>query len=294
MISTRDEFTMARVARITMQETEEGEYELESGEKKKFPVAPEALREVKLVTEGDVPELPPPEAGRAAYHFINLDSFDAMRMVRRPGVRLAVHNFANARNPGGGFLVGAPAQEEALCRQSTLYASLTAADAEEYYAVGMADKTDTESCVMLYSPNVLVFRDGYLEALEEPVMTSVFTLAAPDCGGRAMDQPEEEVRQAIKRRLALMLDYAAAQGISGLVLGAWGCGAFHNDPEVVAAVTRELLVDEGREKRFSDIAFGILGPSDSPNMRAFRTAFADRVDDRSVDTTVRRKALGRW
>ena len=45
-----------------------------------------------------------------------------------PGERVCVHNFASATNPGGGVTKGSSAQEECLCRCSTLYFCLNTKD----------------------------------------------------------------------------------------------------------------------------------------------------------------------
>lgn len=94
---------------------------------------------------------------------INADSFQAARQYENP----LVMNFANAHNPGGGFKLGANAQEEALCRCSTLYASITSKEASKMYLYNNTHLSTVESDYMLYSPDVCVFRDEQYELLEE-------------------------------------------------------------------------------------------------------------------------------
>ena len=93
---------------------------------------------------------------------INSDSFQAGRNYDNS----LVMNFANAHHPGGGFLLGANAQEESLCRCSTLYASLTSETASEMYRYNNSRISKVESDYMLLSPDVVVLRDEYYNLLE--------------------------------------------------------------------------------------------------------------------------------
>ena len=93
---------------------------------------------------------------------VNSDSFQAGRNYDNP----LVMNFANAHHPGGGFLLGANAQEEFLCRCSTLYASLTSETASEMYRYNNSRISKVESDYMLLSPDVVVLRDEYYNLLE--------------------------------------------------------------------------------------------------------------------------------
>lgn len=207
------------------------------------------------------------------YYLVNADSFDAVRLLHFEPEQTAVHNFANALHPGGGFLYGAPAQEESLCRESTLYASLSSAAARPFYESHAQCRTDLLPDDMLFSPCVSVFKAGSGQLLPEPFTVGVFTLAAPDLGGKERRAPHSEVIAAMIRRLRAMLGYAAAARICNLVLGAWGCGAFGHDPAEVAALTYRVLVEEGWERSFAKIAFAIKGSADSGNLRAFQNAF---------------------
>ena len=95
---------------------------------------------------------------------VNEDSFQAARRFENP----LVLNFANAHNPGGGFLLGANAQEEALCRCSTLYASIKSDKAAEMYRYNNTHLSPVESDYMILSKNVCVFRSEQCELMEQP------------------------------------------------------------------------------------------------------------------------------
>lgn len=180
-----------------------------------------------------------------------------------------VMNFANAHVPGGGFLLGAKAQEEALCRCSTLYASITSEKAKEMYRYNNSHLSAVESDYMLLSPDVCVFRNDELSPLPEPFLAAVITAPAPNRRGAAMLITEKKAREVFRRRIRIIFCAAAEYGYKDLVLGAWGCGAFGNSPDMVAEVFRELLIDENYVKYFDNICFAVYGSEDSKNYKAF-------------------------
>ena len=197
------------------------------------------------------------------------DSFQAARRYERP----LVMNFANAHNPGGGFKLGANAQEEALCRCSTLYASITSKKASEMYHFNNTHISKVESDYMLLSPNVCVFRDEKYELLIEPKMASVITLPAPNRYGAALLASKKTIEETMLRRIRIMFLIAADNGYKNLVLGAWGCGAFGNKSEDVSGYFRTVLVDEGYGRYFDEVCFAIYGNEDGKNITAFRKMF---------------------
>ncbi|MFF8602449.1 TIGR02452 family protein [Streptomyces sp. NPDC015232] len=196
----------------------------------------------------------------------------ARRMLREdPGTPVAVLNFASARNPGGGYLNGAQAQEEALCRSSALYATLLRAPA--YYEHHRAERDPFYTDRVIHSPAVPVFRDDRGRLLDEPFTVGFLTSPAPNAGVIRRRTPElgPRVPAALASRAERVLETAVAHGYRRLVLGAWGCGVFGNDPAEVAGAFRALLTGDGRFARhFDEIVFGIL---DRTRERATLAAF---------------------
>ena len=199
----------------------------------------------------------------------NSDSYAAARAYDHA----LVMNFANAHNPGGGFRMGATAQEEALCRCSTLYESITSKDAAEMYKYNNTHISNVESDYMLISPEVLVFRNENLDLLKEPFRTAVLTVPAPNRFGAAMFASSEKIRDTFLRRIRIMLRAAAERGYRDLVLGAWGCGAFGNKPEEVAGYFRQVILEEKEGAAFDTICFAIYGSENGKNITAFREVF---------------------
>ncbi|MFJ6793093.1 TIGR02452 family protein [Streptomyces sp. NPDC091268] len=189
---------------------------------------------------------------------------------------VAVLNFASARNPGGGYVRGAKAQEEALCRASALYETLL--EAPEYYEVHRAERSTFYTDRVIHSPGVPVFRDDRGELLDVPFRAGFLTCPAPNAGTIRRQEPERapEIPAALARRAELVLEVAALHGYRRLVLGAWGCGVFRNDPAEVAKAFRALLA--GRFAGvFEQVVFGVLDRNPGPR-EAFAHAFRQWAD----------------
>ncbi len=183
-----------------------------------------------------------------------------------------VLNFASARNPGGGFLGGARAQEEELCRCSGLYTTLLTQRA--YYDHHRGERTLLYSDRLIHSPGVPFFRLATKEPLlDEPVVVGVITAPAPNAGAIRRNRPEEAsaIESTFERRWANILAVAAEHGYRSVVLGAWGCGAFRNDPQPVAEAARRVL-ESGRWGDFERVVFAIpdRGNVSRANLEAFR------------------------
>ena len=209
----------------------------------------------------------------------------AMRLYKEsPDSKIAVMNFANAFHAGGGVTKGSSAQEESLCRTSTLYPLLyrrTLRDTfyKHHHDLNTSKATDS----LIYTEGVIICKtDEDLPKRmpkEDWVSVDVITVAAPDLrdksnkhaplvnGGTYMNNAElfgYHVKRAIH-----MLTCAAAKGADILVLGAFGCGAFQNDPEVVARAYKTVLKEF--PKVFKQVEFAIYRPaSGSKNYDVFR------------------------
>ena len=203
----------------------------------------------------------------------NEDSFEAASKLKYA----MVMNFANAHQPGGGFLSGAIAQEECLCRNSTLFSSIASQKASVMYNHNCENAEPLYSDYMLFSPHVCVFRDKKGELLKRPFLTSVATLPAPNKMGDAMFEDDRLINETMKRRIRIMLRNAMHNGNKDLVLGAWGCGVFGNDPKDVANNFRDVLVKEGYGKCFNNVRFAIYGRENDPNILAFKKVFGREI-----------------
>jgi len=192
---------------------------------------------------------------------------------------VACLNFASAKNPGGGFLNGSLAQEEALCCASALYPCLL--EAPKYYERNRANRSALYLDLAIYSPGVPFFRDDNGMLLAKPITASVITAPAPNAGAIAVNEPAnlQHVETTLKRRAELVLSIAEAHAVDVLVLGAWGCGVFRNDPHTVARAFAELLNAPGRfAGSFAEVVFAVFDRSQGETTyRAFAGQFGGRT-----------------
>ena len=258
-----------RMAREAVRITSEGWYGV-GGNRVSLPGT--NFREVEVIRPDDGAAILadrqafPESSADCTIRVVPEDSFQAAMRYERPLVMC----FANAHCPGGGFWLGANAQEESLCRRSTLYASVSSKEAACMYRWNNTSLCAVESDYMLYAPNVCVFKDERNEPLPKPVMVSVVSIPAPNRRGAAFFASNRRIAEAMSRRIRIMLLVAARHGHRNLVLGAWGCGAFGNKPRNVAGLFESVLVEEGLGRMFDEVCFAIRGKTASDNFRAFK------------------------
>lgn len=226
--------------------------------------------------------------GRCGHSCKNTDSFTMARRLCRIALHLPnekdkkeilVLNFANPVHPGGGVRSGALAQEEDLCRKSSLLLSLEGEEAEKYYAYNKSLKTNMGSDAIIITPKVEIIKDENGNLLDETVVVAVMTCAAPMILYGYEGLSEEEYQAIFYDRIMGMLRCAAVMGYKNLVLGAFGCGAFGNDAKVVSNLfykaLKEFTLDGMREKDlFNRIDFAVLSRSENQyNFREFYPNF---------------------
>ncbi|MFZ3474189.1 TIGR02452 family protein [Streptomyces sp. 4.24] len=272
---------LREIARENAEIVASGGYRARSGRQVALAVA---VAEAKAGTTIYGPNMVIPDekvplgTGRTVVEVTGESSTQAARrlVADLPGTSpVAVLNFASARNPGGGYVRGAKAQEEALCRASALYETLL--EAPEYYEVHRAEVSTFYTDRVIHSPGVPVFRDDRGDLTDTPFRAGFLTSPAPNAGTIRRQEPHRvpEIPAALARRAELVLRVAALHGYQGLVLGAWGCGVFQNDPAQVAEAFRGLLA--GRFAGvFERVVFGVLDRR--PDTReTFERVLADLV-----------------
>ncbi|MFF7374915.1 TIGR02452 family protein [Streptomyces massasporeus] len=255
------------IAQQTEQIVAAGAYRAPDGREVSIAAELRAAREGTFLHGPEPVPVPADRVTGARTTRIEVTGESSLEAARRLGGHVAVLNFASARNPGGGYLNGAQAQEEALCRASALYTCLL--EARAFYDHHRAHRDPFYTDRVTHSPAVPVFRDDRGSLLAEPYTAGFLTSPAPNAGvvHRTVPERAPELPRALAVRAERVLETAAAHGYRGLVLGAWGCGVFRNDPAQVAEAFRALLEPGGRFARaFEHVVFGVL----------------DRTRDRSV------------
>ena len=197
--------------------------------------------------------------------------------------RVLILNFANPYVPGGGILDGARAQEEDLCRKTTLYASLINNDAKPYYEYHRQRMDPYESDAMILSPHVEILKDRLYHYLDDTFVISALTCAAPILY-QIRDEPSNEKQyQVLYQRIEAILRCAATYHYRHLVLGAFGCGAFGNNPYIVAKAFYDVITyfnydNKSVDDYFSTIDFAILSTPRRPNYEIFCDTFKNKLD----------------
>ena len=207
-------------------------------------------------------------------------SFDAAAQYAEQ--KVCVLNFASASNPGGGVTHGSYAQEECLCRCSILYNCLNTRDMwNRFYTPHRRSSNPLHNDDIIYTPDVQVIKDDDYHLLDTPFAVDVITCAAPNLrerpsnsynpgDGESVRITPAELQALHERRARRILTVAAQQGAEVLILGAFGCGAFMNDPQVVAQAYKNVLPDFLHH--FRTIEFAVYcRPGDDANYRAFQS-----------------------
>ena len=209
-----------------------------------------------LLKEGDVytPHSSETYTGKCRVEVSKRRTLEAAGRYR--GMKTAVLNFASAVNPGGGVRKGSNAQEESICRISTLYPSLKDDFMwRNFYLPHRYSQDRRNNDDIIYTPGVVVFRsdDDYMTMLDESewYRVNVITAAAPDLreprpgdsdyGRPYMKLSENELLSLHKKRMRRILSVAAGEGNEAVILGAFGCGAFRNPPYVVAEAIADVI-----------------------------------------------------
>ncbi len=211
---------------------------------------------------------PMADAGRVtSIRVVEASTLEAARELVERGVDVAALNFASAKRPGGGFRSGARAQEESIARVSGLYACLKGRRMYDVHrSLGDFAYTDW----VIHSPDVPVFCGDDGAPLERPWRCAFLTAAAPNA--KEMTRRGRLASEAIRlleARIERVLCVAARHGHAHLVLGAWGCGVFRNDPSAVAQAFRRVLKGPARGV-FEEAVFAILDETrDKRTLRAF-------------------------
>jgi uncharacterized protein (TIGR02452 family) len=196
------------------------------------------------------------------------DSLDCAESLMCEGKQdIVVLNMANAGTPGGAYLAGAGAQEEALCRRSTLYPTLCRR--------GFYPLPDHGA---IYSPDVLVVRKSDAEGCailspDERWWTSVISVAAiarPRLKSSEKEYARDEDKQGMVERIRTILRVTVVEQKRNLVLGALGCGAFKNPPKAVANIFKDVLREPEFIGRFEGIWFSVIERSGSENYSVFK------------------------
>mgnify|MGYP002621884836 CR=1 FL=1 len=228
----------------------------------------------KFFSAEDYPALPAKKFDATKISVTKQRTFEAAAQLHKnnPNSRIAVHNFASATTPGGGVKNGSRAQEEALCRCSTLYPALNTDENWIRYYKFHRDRRDsiyTDACI--FAPEIIVCKSDIDVPQRLPqkdwIKIDVITCAAPNL--HAIKISDNELLKIHEKRARHMLTVLASCGVEIFVTGAFGCGAFRNNPYVVAQAYKNILPEF--DGCFKEIVFAIYFRSyEIQNFDAFK------------------------
>lgn len=273
----RDRSREISMLRDTLQILEQGWHE-KNGKKVKLKLSRKEMERTEVYLPGDVSknanrrDFDPSFAadGCCVHGCENIDSFALARkrlkdaaLFPKDSPTILVLNLANPVHPGGGVRRGARAQEEDLCRKSSLLLSLESQAAEKYYEFNKSLHTYMGSDALMITPHVEIIKDENGELLDDTAVVSVLTCAAPMVSRGKEGMSECEYEDMVYNRIMGMLKCAAYLGYKNLVLGAWGCGAFGNDAHVMSDLFYKVLREidynsHGEKDLFRRIDFAVL------------------------------------
>jgi len=180
---------------------------------------------------------------------INEDTFNAAEPYARKGLKTCILNMASDFVPGGGVEKGSRAQEEDLFRRSNLFRTLT----RNFYPL--------RSDQVLYTHTVHVGFDANYRALQEPFQVSVISCAAIRNPQIHNGRYVQEDYKLMQNKIKTIFEIAKQKRMEILILGALGCGAFHNPVKIVAQIFKQLLNGEYKDV-FQEVVFAVMSKKD--------------------------------
>ncbi len=262
--------TAQRYGHETMTICKAGFYVAPSGSQVSLqPALDEAIQATRSYPpDVDVP-VPGPGQHTNRIEVVNETTLSGARRLLALGFEPVVLNFASATHPGGGFLSGSRAQEEYLAWSTCLYPCLRD---NPMYAFHRSHHNPLHTDYVLYSPGVPVIRGDDGRLLEVPYHVAILTSPAVEAN-RLSPESHDQALSNMHRRIRKVLAVGLLHGHRAIVLGAWGCGAFGNNPMDIAELFRRELDGEFRGT-YQHIVFAILSfPPEERAIGPFRRAF---------------------
>ncbi|MCD8089449.1 MAG: TIGR02452 family protein [Clostridiales bacterium] len=289
-----------RILNDTLNILEKGSY-TKDGKEIRLKFSPEQMREIQVFLPEDIEKLRSSsdkartsaenseKQAQSIRRLFGCENIDALALAQKKyedlknkgeaSPKILALNLASATTPGGHTRKGASAQEEDLCRRTSLLLSLESENAKKYYIYNNARKTRMGSDGVMITPYVEVIKDSSSKTLAEPFPVSVISCAAPmvRLGLEGMSQSEYE--KMLSKRIEGVLLTAASGNYRHLILGAFGCGVYGNDAALVSELFYRTILNFSYEDKttgclFDSIDFAVLcRPDNDYNYRKFYAHF---------------------
>jgi len=249
---------LTQVMQHTLADLKKGQYTSPNGQVHALNMQPAIEGTQCVATAGNVGRRPGIFPTRITV--VSQDCLQVAQDLHVRGLNPCVADFANSTHAGGGYLYGARAQEEHICRCSGLSVVIDprhGMQTHNFYPLN-----ESTPAAGLYVPQVPVFHAGKtFEYLNQPFPIAVAVLAAPykpslqSVSGRL--RLNDQDAHLVRERIRTMLEMAFINGHRSVVLGAFGCGAFANPPEHIAAIFNDIIQSD-YPGCFEEIVFAVL------------------------------------
>jgi len=203
-----------------------------------------------------------PKFSSTKFEVVNSDCIDACLAIGKKDLKskIGLQNNASEFKPGGGVVKGSLAQEECICRETTLYKTIKDCD----YPLAPDE--------MLYSDEVYILKDGSYNDIHQNPRIAVITAAALRKPHLVQGKYTGKDRKVMKQKIHMLLQTLYYHECETLVLGAWGCGVFGNPVDEVAEIYHYYLTGEFKNA-FKNVTFAILEKDKDPIGTTFRNKF---------------------
>ena len=261
-MSNRDKFK--RISEVTIAIINKGFYKNTKGEKVEISTETQkSISNAEFYTpeigQGIVNHYKPATSVETNIEITTESTLEAgKRLVESGNVNAIALNFASAKHPGGGFLNGSSAQEESLARSSALFPTLD--KFPEMYDYHFRNLSGLYSDRMIYSPKVPVFRNDKGELLDNPYLLSFISSPAVNKGAVRENQrhiQQDVIDTKMRIRIEKIIAISLYHGYDSIVLGAFGCGVFKNNPRDVARYFADVLTHPKYKNRFKNVVFAV-------------------------------------
>lgn len=209
------------------------------------------------------------------YYLVNMTTTGAiLSFPQLLNQNIGVLNFASAIKAGGGWLSGKTAQEEDIMRKTTAFLSLLLQDS--FYMIH-SKNNPIYSDSIIYSPGAFIIRDDDFNFIQpEPI--NLYTSAALNLTEARKQMIKCDEKIIMYNRIKRIIDCMNHNNEETIVLGAFGCGVFGNNPTTIAKIFRKVLVEEFMEDEFKNIIFAVYDNSPiQQNFNAFKNVFYDKI-----------------
>jgi uncharacterized protein (TIGR02452 family) len=280
LMTRREETEKIRcpIALMTGRATTEGFYTSPSGKKNLLHSGEQLLKGSRVISNSNLEYSMEIRYEESKIVVVDRDCLKAAEEEIKNGAKkVAVLMFASPLEPGGAMEEGNNGQEEDLCRRSDIFGfmwdqSHFIASTSFYNLVDLKEPHQVDPKYtamvnnrMIHVPQVNIFRSGKnanYEMLEKPFEVGMLISPALDRPGyekknEKIHYKRIEDEEQLCKLIMTQLKVSYEENYDTVILGAFGCGAFCNPPELIAEFYKRLI-EKYFKGAFKKVVFAIL------------------------------------